>query len=190
MERISIPVSKIGSVIGPGGKTIRAIVEATKATVDIEDDGTVTIGSSDAEASKKAIQMVKDLTREVEIGEIFTGKVVKTTPFGAFVTILPGTDGLVHISELANYRVPSVEEIVTVGEEITVAVIGKDPAGKIKLSRRALLDSEDKPTDLRDEASTPQRSPGYRNADRQDNRRPDFQRRSHGPKTGPRDGTG
>lgn len=190
MERISIPVSKIGSVIGPGGKTIRAIVEATKATVDIEDDGTVTIGSSDAEASKKAIQMVKDLTREVEIGEIFTGKVVKTTPFGAFVTILPGTDGLVHISELANYRVPSVEEIVTVGEEITVAVIGKDPAGKIKLSRRALLDSEDKPTDLRDEASTPQRSPGYRNTDRQDNRRPDFQRRSHGPKTGPRDGSG
>ena len=100
IEKIKVPVDKIGAVIGPGGKTIRGIVEATKATVDIEDDGTVLIGSSDAEASAKAIQMVKDLTREIEVGEVFTGKVAKVASFGAFVEILPGTDGMVHISEL------------------------------------------------------------------------------------------
>ena len=109
MIRISIPVEKIGMVIGPGGKTIRGIVEETGATVDVEDDGTVTIGSADSTASDKAISMIKDLTREVKTGEIFTGKVVKITSFGAFVEILPGKDGMVHISELADYRVPSVE---------------------------------------------------------------------------------
>ena len=129
IEKIKVPVDKIGAVIGPGGKTIRGIVEATKATVDIEDDGTVLIGSSDAEASAKAIQMVKDLTREIEVGEVFTGKVAKIASFGAFVEILPGTDGMVHISELDTQRVASVEDVVDVGDEITVKVISKDNAG-------------------------------------------------------------
>ena len=142
MIRISIPVEKIGMVIGPGGKTIRGIVEETGATVDVEDDGTVTIGSADSTASDRAVQMIKDLTREVKTGEIFTGKVVKITGFGAFVELLPGKDGMVHISELADYRVPSVEDVVEVGEEITVVVIDVDPTGRVKLSRRALLQGD------------------------------------------------
>ena len=144
MESIQIAVDKIGTVIGPGGKTIRGIVEETGATVDIQDDGTIIIGSSEGSASDKAIQMIKDLTREVEIGEIYTGKVVRTTDFGAFVELLPGKDGMVHISELANYRVPSVEDEVNVGDDITVMVIEVDSTGRVRLSRRALLsDGED-----------------------------------------------
>lgn len=140
ITKIKVPIDKIGAVIGPGGKMIRSIVEETKATVDIQDDGTVLIGSSDAEASNKAIQMINDLTREVEVGEVFKGKVAKIASFGAFVEILPGTDGMVHISELETYRVASVEEVVNVGDEIEVKVISKDSSGRIKLSRKALLD--------------------------------------------------
>ena len=142
IEKIMVPTDKIGAVIGPGGKTIRGIVEQTGATVDIEDDGTVLIGSADADSSQKAIQMVKDLTREVEVGEVFTGTVVKIATFGAFVELLPGIDGLVHISELAHHRVGNVEDVVSSGDEIEVKVIGKDPSGKIKLSRKALLDND------------------------------------------------
>jgi polyribonucleotide nucleotidyltransferase len=142
MVRISIPVDKIGSVIGPGGKTIRGIVEQTGATVDIQDDGSVFIGSADGEASRKAIEMVENLTREAKVGEIYTGKVVKILPSGAFVAILPGQDGLVHISQLANDFVRSVEDVVSLGEEITVMVTGVDPSGRISLSRRALLEAD------------------------------------------------
>ena len=142
IEKIMVPTDKIGAVIGPGGKTIRGIVEQTGATVDIEDDGTVLIGSADADSSRKAIQMVKDLTREVEVGEVFTGTVVKIATFGAFVELLPGIDGLVHISELEHHRVGNVEDVVSSGDEIEVKVIGKDPSGKIKLSRKALLDND------------------------------------------------
>ena len=139
MESIQIAVDKIGAVIGPGGKTIRGIVEETGATVDIQDDGTVIIGSSEGNASERAIQMIRDLTKEIEIGEIYTGKVVRTTDFGAFVELLPGKDGMVHISELANYRVPTVEDEVTVGDEVTVLVTEVDQTGRVRLSRRALL---------------------------------------------------
>ena len=140
LTRISVPVDKIGAVIGPGGKTIRGIVEETKATVDVQDDGTVFIGSSDREAAQKAIDMVEALTKEAKKGEIYTGKVVRILDFGAFVEILPGKDGMVHISELADYRVPSVEDVVQLGEEITVMVKDVDPVtGKVALSRRALL---------------------------------------------------
>jgi polyribonucleotide nucleotidyltransferase len=144
LTRISIPVDKIGAVIGPGGKTIRGIVEETNATVDVQDDGTVFIGAIDREAAQKAIDMVKALTREAKTGEIYTGKVVRILDFGAFVEILPGKDGLVHISELANYRVPSVEDVVQLGEEIKVMVKSVDPVtGKIALSRRALLTDDE-----------------------------------------------
>ena len=139
MVRISIPVDKIGALIGPGGKTIRSIIEETKTTVDVQDDGSVTIGSTDGEASQRAVSMIRDLTRQVQIGEIFTGKVVKITGFGAFIELLPGRDGMVHISELADYHVPSVEDVVQLGEEVTVLVTDIDPMGRIKLSRRALL---------------------------------------------------
>ena len=143
IEKIMVPVDKIGAVIGPGGKMIRSIVEQTGATVDIQDDGTVLVGSTDVESSQKAIQMIKDIIREVEVGEIFTGKVAKIASFGAFVEILPGIDGMVHISELENYRVNSVDDILSVGDEITVKVIGKDPSGKIKLSKKALSSDSD-----------------------------------------------
>jgi polyribonucleotide nucleotidyltransferase len=158
MESIQIAVDKIGTVIGPGGKTIRGIVDETGASVDIQDDGTILIGSSDGEASSKAIQMIRDLTREVEIGEIYTGKVVRTTDFGAFVELLPGKDGMVHISELANYRVPSVEDEVNVGDDITVMVIEVDSTGRVRLSRRALLSDGDSDEDPLEAARRRQRA--------------------------------
>ena len=146
MVRITIPVEKIGAVIGPGGKVIRGIIEATKATVDVQDDGSVFIGSTDGQASDDAIKMIRDLTREIQVGEIFTGKIVNNTSFGAFVELLPGRDGLVHISELADHHIPSVEDAVSMGEEITVIVTEIDAMGRVKLSRRALLEgSADSP---------------------------------------------
>ena len=149
IQKIMVPTDKIGAVIGPGGKTIRGIVEETNATVDIQDDGTVLIGSANADDAAKAIKMVEDLTREIQVGEIFTGTVAKIASFGAFVQILPGTDGMVHISELANYRVANVEDEVAVGDEVEVKVIGVDQSGKIKLSMKALLDGADESSSTR-----------------------------------------
>ena len=143
MESIRIAVDKIGAVIGPGGKTIRGIVEETGATVDVQDDGTIIIGSSDGQASSRAVQMIRDLTKDIEIGDTYTGKVVRTTDFGAFIELLPGKDGMVHISELANYRVPSVEDEVKVGDDVTVLVTDVDQTGRVRLSRRALLNDGD-----------------------------------------------
>ena len=172
MTRIKIPVGKIGMVIGPGGKTIRAIVEETKATVDVADDGTVTIGSSDADAAARAVSMIEDLTKDIKVGEIYTGKVVKIAPFGCFVQLRPGKDGMVHISELADYRVPSVEDVVSEGEEITVIVIDVDPTGRVKLSRRALLQGDGDSAVPDDGAPRPpiessgQQGGGYQGGDR------------------------
>jgi polyribonucleotide nucleotidyltransferase len=137
---VHIDPEKIGKVIGPGGKTIRSIQDETGVKIDIEEDGTVFIASADGEASERAVQMVEALTEEAEIGKIYTGKVVRTTDFGAFVEILPGTDGMVHISQLADYRVPSVEDVARVGDEIMVMVIDIDREGKIRLSRQAVLE--------------------------------------------------
>jgi polyribonucleotide nucleotidyltransferase len=138
--KIMIDPEKIGAVIGPGGKTIRRIQEETGVKIDIEDDGSVYIAAVDGTASELAIQMVAQLTEEVELGRVYTGKVVRTTDFGAFVEILPGKDGLVHISQLADYRVPSVEDVVHVGDEVMVMVTSIDPTGKVKLSRRAVME--------------------------------------------------
>ena len=143
MIRISVPVEKIGLVIGPGGKTIRGIVEETGATVDVGDDGAIIIGSPDGSAADKAIAMIEDLTKEILVGDIYTGKVVRLMNFGAFVQILPGKDGLVHISQLSDRRVESVESEVEVGQQLTVVVTQVDDQGRINLSRRALLDDED-----------------------------------------------
>jgi polyribonucleotide nucleotidyltransferase len=137
---VKIDPEKIGKIIGPGGKTIRTIQEETGVRIDIEEDGTVFIASSDGEGSARAVQMVEALTEEAEIGKIYTGKVVRTTDFGAFIEILPGTDGMVHISQLADYRVPSVEDVVRVGDEVMVMVIDIDREGKIRLSRQAVLE--------------------------------------------------
>ena len=139
MYKIIIDQDKIGTVIGPGGKTIRSITEESKATIDISPDGTVIVGAVDEESARKAMRMIDDLTREVKTGEVFTGKVVRIMNFGAFVELLPGKDGLVHISELECHRVEKVEDVVKVGDEITVKVIEIDNQGRINLSRRALL---------------------------------------------------
>jgi polyribonucleotide nucleotidyltransferase len=137
---IHINPEKIGAVIGPGGKMIRKITEETGTKIDIEDDGTVFIASINGASAETAIEMIRALTEEPEIGKIYTGKVVRITDFGAFVEILPGKDGLVHISQLADYRVNRVEDVVQVGDEIMVMIIDIDPEGKIRLSRQAVLE--------------------------------------------------
>ena len=140
MYEMTIDQSKIGSVIGPGGRVIRSIIEETKTTIDIKNDGTVLVGSSNEEAAQKAIKIIEDLTREVEQGAIYTGKVSRLFNFGAMVEILPGKEGLIHISELANYHVRQVEDVVKVGDEVVVKVIGIDNSGRINLSRKAILE--------------------------------------------------
>ncbi|MBI4295629.1 MAG: polyribonucleotide nucleotidyltransferase [Chloroflexi bacterium] len=140
MYKLTIPPDKIGAVIGSGGKTIRSIIEETKASIDIEDDGTVLVGSPDEKSARRAIEIIEGLTKEAEIGAIYTGKVTRILPFGAMVEILPGKEGLVHISELADYRVAKVEDIAKVGDEVTVKVIGIDNLGRVNLSRRALFE--------------------------------------------------
>jgi len=142
--RIQVNPDKIGTVIGPGGKTIRGITEETKATIDIDNDGTVLIGSPDEQSARRAIEIIENLTRDVEVGEVYTGKVTRLMDFGAFVEVLPGKEGLVHISELADYRVASVGDVVKVGDEIMVKVVEIDRMGRINLSRRAVLGDSSK----------------------------------------------
>lgn len=137
---IKIPISKIGEVIGPGGKTIRAIIEETGAKIDIDDDGTVLIATTDGEAGRLAKERIEALVEEAEIGKTYDGIVRRITAFGAFVEIIPGTDGLVHISELDVNRVNRVEDICKVGDRMKVKVIDIDGDGKVRLSRRVLLD--------------------------------------------------
>jgi polyribonucleotide nucleotidyltransferase len=142
MTKIKIDPGKIGAVIGTGGKTIRSIIEETKTTIDVSDDGTVVIGSPDMEATQKAIAIIEGLTREAQVGDIFTGKVSRILDFGAMVEILPGKEGLVHVSELADYRVNRVEDEVKIGDEVTVKVINIDNLGRVNLSRRALFEKD------------------------------------------------
>jgi polyribonucleotide nucleotidyltransferase len=140
IETIKVPVDKIGAVIGKGGETIRNIQEETGTRIDIEDDGTIFIASTDGVGYKAARERIERLTEQVEIGHIYTGKVVRITEFGAFVEILPGQDGLVHISQLDTSHVSKVTDIVNEGDEITVMVTNIDSQGKIRLSRQALLE--------------------------------------------------
>ena len=137
---VKIPVEKIGALIGPGGKNIRALQEETGTKVDVQEDGTVYIATTNAEGGKIAEERVKSLGENAVIGNIYTGKVVRIADFGAFVEIIPGVDGLVHISQLDSERVNKVEDVVGMGDEITVMVTNIDPAGKIRLSRQAVLE--------------------------------------------------
>jgi polyribonucleotide nucleotidyltransferase len=139
---MQIPRDRIRDVIGSGGKTIRSIIEETGCKIDVEDSGKVSIASSDEAAALRAIQIIEGLTQEPEIGKIYTGKVRRVEPYGAFVEILPGQDGLVHISELAPYRVRQTTDVVKEGDEVTVKIIAVDPMGKIKLSRKQALSKE------------------------------------------------
>jgi polyribonucleotide nucleotidyltransferase len=133
---IYVKQERIKDVIGPGGKNIKGIVMETGVKIDIDDSGKVNIASADEEAAKKAIAMVKQLTQEAEVGKLYMGKVKKITDFGAFVEIFPGTDGLVHISQLAHERVKSVRDVLKEGDEVLVKVIEVDRAGKVRLSRK------------------------------------------------------
>jgi len=139
---VKVRPEKVRSVIGTGGKNIRQIVSETGVTIDVEDDGTVTIASSDMEASARAIAMVRWLTEDAEVGKIYRGTVKKVVDFGAFVEILPGTEGLLHISQLAKERVNKVTDIVNEGDEVVVKVLDVDKQGKIRLSRKEALGAE------------------------------------------------
>jgi polyribonucleotide nucleotidyltransferase len=139
---IRIPVDKIRDVIGPGGKTIRSIIERTGVKIDVEDDGRVNVASSDGESAQKAIGIIQELTATPELNKTYMGKVQRITDFGAFIEIMPGTDGLLHVSEIANHRVKDVRDELKEGQQILVKVINIDPTGKIRLSRKALLQDE------------------------------------------------
>ncbi len=137
---VLINPERIRDLIGPGGKHIRGIVEQTGATIDVDDDGTVRVAAVDEDAAREAIELIRGYTEECEVGKIYLGQVVKVTDFGAFVQILPGTDGLVHISELSHEHVRRVEDVVKVGDEILVKVIAIDSSGRVKLSRKDALE--------------------------------------------------
>ena len=139
IETIKIKPEKVREVIGSGGKVIKGIIEQTGVKIDIEDDGTIHIASADPLATKKAIEIINQICAEAEVGKTYKGRVVRIMDFGAFVEIMPGTQGLVHISELANERIRQVTDVVSEGEEIDVKVLDIDRAGRIKLSRKALL---------------------------------------------------
>jgi polyribonucleotide nucleotidyltransferase len=137
---IRIPVDKIRDVIGPGGKTIRSIIERTGVKIDVEDDGRVNVASADEASAQKAIGIIQELTATPELNKTYLGKVQRITDFGAFVEIMPGVDGLLHVSEIAHYRVKDVRDELKEGEQVMVKVINIDPSGKIRLSRKALLE--------------------------------------------------
>ncbi|EOT39852.1 polyribonucleotide nucleotidyltransferase [Enterococcus columbae] len=143
IEMIQIDPAKIKDVIGKGGETINGIIDETGVKIDIDQDGKVSIASADAEMIKKAIKIIEDLTKEVEVGQVYLGKVVRIEKFGAFVNLIKGKDGLVHISQLANERVNNVEDVVKLGDEILVKVTEIDKQGRVNLSRKALLNSEE-----------------------------------------------
>ncbi len=139
IETIKIPVDKIGLLIGPGGKTIKGIVAETGAEINIQDDGSVNIYSANGESLQRAKEIIAGMTKEIEVGTLYQGTVVSTKEFGAFVEVLPGKEGLVHISELADFRVNRTEDVVRIGDAIWVKCIGIDEKGRVKLSRKAAM---------------------------------------------------
>jgi polyribonucleotide nucleotidyltransferase len=139
---IKIPVDKIRDVIGPGGKMIRSIIERTGVKIDVEDSGTVNVASADGESAARAIDIIQELTATPELNKSYMGKVQRITDFGAFVEIMAGTDGLLHVSEIANHRVQDVRDELKEGQQLLVKVINIDPTGKIRLSRKALLQED------------------------------------------------
>jgi len=136
---VNVRPERIKDVIGPGGRVIKEIIAQTGCSVDIEDDGSIKIGSSDPESTQQAIDMIKELTQEAEVGKLYMGTVRKITDFGAFCEVLPGTDGLLHISELSEKRVEKVTDVLREGDEVLVKVVGIDRQGKIRLSRKEAL---------------------------------------------------
>jgi polyribonucleotide nucleotidyltransferase len=161
--QFSIHPDKIREVIGPGGKVINKIIAETGVKIDIEDDGRVFILSPNQEAAAKALKIIEGITKEVEAGEVYTGKVMRIMNFGAFVEILPGKEGLVHISKLAHTRVEKVEDVVNIGDEITVKVTEIDSQGRINLSRKDTLPLPPRSEGgEKQEDGTPRRRPAFR----------------------------
>jgi len=139
---IKVKPDRIRDVIGPGGRVVKEIVAQTGCSIDIEDDGSIHIGSTDPEAAQKAIDMIRELTQEAEVGKLYMGTVKKITDFGAFCEILPGTDGLLHISEISDKHVDKITDFLREGDEVLVKVVGIDRQGKIRLSRKEALAAE------------------------------------------------
>jgi len=135
---LQIPVDKIRDVIGPGGKVIRSIIEQTGVKIDVEDTGKVNVASNDETSANKALQMIRDLTASAEVGKTYLGKVTRLADFGAFVEIIPGTDGLLHISEVAEHRIKDVRDELKEGDQVLVKVLAVE-GNRIKLSRKAIL---------------------------------------------------
>ena len=181
MLSLKIPTDKIGAIIGPGGSVIRGMIDEFGVTIDVQDDGTVVVGSPDRENAHKAEAAITALTKDVEIGDKFTGRVVRIMPFGAFVQILPGKDGMVHISELAQHRVPDVESVVSIGDELEVMVINIDGMGRIDLSHRALLEESNKGGNVDGDSDSSARP------ERQESRERDDRGGDRGGDRGPRD---
>jgi len=140
---IQIPVDKIRDVIGPGGKMIRSIIERTGVKIDVEDDGRVNVASADEASAARAIAIIQELTATPELNKSYLGTVQRITDFGAFVEIMPGCDGLLHVSEIAKHRVKDVRDELKEGEQVMVKVINIDPTGKVRLSRKALLQDDE-----------------------------------------------
>lgn len=158
---MKIPVDKIREVIGPGGKVIRSIIEETGCKIDIQDDGTVEIASMDEAAAEKAMAIINRIVEVPEVGKVYKGKVKRIVEFGAFVEILPGTDGLLHISQIAEHRIQRVQDVLSEGDEVTVKVIEIDPSGKIRLSRKEVLRVQGaEAAEPREEAGPPRRVDG------------------------------
>jgi polyribonucleotide nucleotidyltransferase len=174
---IHIDPDQIRNVIGPGGKTIRALCEATGARINIEDDGRVEIATSDEEAARRAVQMIEGLTKEVQVGEVYEGTVKRIEPYGAFVEILPNHDGLLHISELAYERTREVTDVIKLGDKIQVKIIGIDGNDRIKLSHRALLPPPPRAEGETEEAGAERQGHGERRNDRGRDRGPRRDRR-------------
>ena len=171
MRTMVVDTDKIRDIIGPGGKTIRKIIEDTGAKIDIEDDGRVFVYSTSEESSRKAMSMIEELVRDVKQGEVYDGKVTRIMNFGAFVEILPGKEGLVHISELDRYRVNRVEDVVSVGDQVQVKVTDIDSQGRINLSRKALLPNDGPASgeaggNVSDSREDRDRRPPFRRSDR------------------------
>jgi polyribonucleotide nucleotidyltransferase len=142
MIALKVDSDKIRDIIGKGGATIRQITEESGATVDINDDGTVKVFGQNQAARDAAVEMIMAITAEAEVGAVYTGKVARIVDFGAFITILPGKDGLLHISQIANERVENVSDYLTEGQEVTVKCLDVDQRGRIKLSIKELLEDE------------------------------------------------
>ncbi len=179
---IQIPVDKIRDVIGPGGKVIRSIIERTGVKIDVEDDGRVNVASADEESAQRAIAIIQELTATPELNKSYLGKVQRITDFGAFVEIMPGLDGLLHVSEIAKHRVKDVRDELKEGEQLMVKVINIDPSGKIRLSRKALLEGGDQPAAAGEQPPAPRSQEGRHDGDGAHPRHP----RPHGDRERPR----